>query len=254
MLCRPARSVSYEEAKSHLSAPARPSKQNLPVPRSRFRDVFYSTVASAAIFFRRNTSKVKDRLSKTFVAQSSCLFRKDWVWIQEGTGRLERQELPRRKKKEEKSRSRLGGEGDKDEAGEAIQQHTSISERERRRKMSQGPSQPSPPSSSSGPPPTNNSGAGQNRTRTAEPSAGSQTQTEAVPTAAAAAATPILRLRGEHTARPGPRVQWDESVVDNEGMGKKSSKGWLGLGFTVSFAPSFFFFGDDPLPTALVGN
>lgn len=70
-----------------------------------------------------------------------------------------------------------------------------------------------------------NGGAGHNGTQTAEPSAGSQTQTEAP----AAQAAPILRLRGEHTARPGPRVQWDESVVDNEGMGKKSSKGEFGF-------------------------
>lgn len=46
----------------------------------------------------------------------------------------------------------------------------------------------------------------------------SQTQTEA-PTQ-----SPILRLRGAQRNR-GPRVQWAESVVDNEGMGKKSSKG-----------------------------
>lgn len=46
----------------------------------------------------------------------------------------------------------------------------------------------------------------------------SQTQTEAQ------TQSPILRLRGAQRNR-GPRVQWAESVVDNEGMGKKSSKG-----------------------------
>lgn len=46
----------------------------------------------------------------------------------------------------------------------------------------------------------------------------SQTQTEAQ------TQSPILRLRGAQRDR-GPRVQWAESVVDNEGMGKKSSKG-----------------------------
>lgn len=45
-----------------------------------------------------------------------------------------------------------------------------------------------------------------------------QTQTEAQ------TQSPILRLRGAQRNR-GPRVQWAESVVDNEGMGKKSSKG-----------------------------
>merc|ERR1739841_237500 len=34
---------------------------------------------------------------------------------------------------------------------------------------------------------------------------------------------PVLRLRGG-PSRTGPRVQWDEQVVDNEGMGKKKSK------------------------------
>ncbi|KZV67335.1 hypothetical protein PENSPDRAFT_688235 [Peniophora sp. CONT] len=32
----------------------------------------------------------------------------------------------------------------------------------------------------------------------------------------------VLRLRGAR--QPGPRVQWTEDVVDNEGMGKKKSK------------------------------
>ncbi|KAG5988557.1 hypothetical protein E4U52_006424, partial [Claviceps spartinae] len=33
----------------------------------------------------------------------------------------------------------------------------------------------------------------------------------------------ILRLRGEHPPR-GRSVQWSEEVVDNEGLGRKSSK------------------------------
>ena len=33
----------------------------------------------------------------------------------------------------------------------------------------------------------------------------------------------VLRLRGGPT-RGGPRVQFDETAVDNEGMGKKKSK------------------------------
>ena len=64
------------------------------------------------------------------------------------------------------------------------------------------------------------SGAGgsSQATRSAGPGTASQTQTQAQ------AQSPILRLRGAQRNR-GPRVQWAESVVDNEGMGKKSSKG-----------------------------
>lgn len=54
--------------------------------------------------------------------------------------------------------------------------------------------------------------------RSAGPGTTSQTQTQAQ------TQSPILRLRGAQRNR-GPRVQWAESVVDNEGMGKKSSKG-----------------------------
>lgn len=52
---------------------------------------------------------------------------------------------------------------------------------------------------------------------------GSQTQTQT--NADTSEATGVLRLRGAH--EPGPRrvVQWAESVVDNEGLGRKSSKG-----------------------------
>ncbi|KAI0997756.1 hypothetical protein K3495_g10433 [Podosphaera aphanis] len=52
------------------------------------------------------------------------------------------------------------------------------------------------------------------------------TQTTDAPAAVAAQVTPVLRLRG---AAPSAvvttrRIQWDESVVDNEGLGRKSSK------------------------------
>lgn len=64
-------------------------------------------------------------------------------------------------------------------------------------------------------------GAGDQATRTAEPSTGSRTETQirAQPQA------PTLTLTGAHDRSRGPRVRWDENVVDNEGMGKKSSKG-----------------------------
>ena len=35
----------------------------------------------------------------------------------------------------------------------------------------------------------------------------------------------VLRLRGEHVPRQG--IRWAEDVVDNEGLGRKSSKGVL---------------------------
>lgn len=55
-------------------------------------------------------------------------------------------------------------------------------------------------------------------------SQGSQTQTESGPSSSAPQPAAILRLRGAHG--PSSRtVQWDESVVDNEGLGRKSSKG-----------------------------
>lgn len=61
-------------------------------------------------------------------------------------------------------------------------------------------------------------GGSSQATRSAGPGTASQTQTQAQ------TQSPILRLRGAQRNR-GPRVQWAESVVDNEGMGKKSSKG-----------------------------
>lgn len=40
--------------------------------------------------------------------------------------------------------------------------------------------------------------------------------------------TPVLRLRATSPApSPRPRIQWAEDVVDNEGLGRKSSKGLL---------------------------
>ena len=63
-------------------------------------------------------------------------------------------------------------------------------------------------------------------TSAAPASSGSQTITQS--------ANPTLRLRGQHAppsqpsapsgSRNARRIQWDESVIDNEGMGKKSSK------------------------------
>ncbi|KUI67128.1 Type 1 phosphatases regulator ypi-1 [Cytospora mali] len=61
--------------------------------------------------------------------------------------------------------------------------------------------------------------AGMQNTRTADVPTSSRTQTEPE----IQTQTPILRLRGAPRNR-GPRVQWAEGVVDNEGMGKKKSK------------------------------
>jgi hypothetical protein len=41
----------------------------------------------------------------------------------------------------------------------------------------------------------------------------------------------VLRLRAEPTERR--RIQWAEDVIDNEGMGKKSSKGSLHLAYRI---------------------
>lgn len=56
------------------------------------------------------------------------------------------------------------------------------------------------------------------RTSNTAPTSGSQTQTNAGPSTPSA----TLRLRAE--PEEAPRVRWAEEVVDNEGMGKKSSK------------------------------
>lgn len=52
----------------------------------------------------------------------------------------------------------------------------------------------------------------------------SQTQTENPTPETREQAPQILRLRGAHTSN-GRSVQWAEDVVDNEGLGRKSSKG-----------------------------
>ena len=59
---------------------------------------------------------------------------------------------------------------------------------------------------------------------------GSQTQVQVQePSQQQSAQTPppaaILRLRGAHAHVAGHHVQWAENVVDNEGLGRKSSKG-----------------------------
>ncbi|KAF3039207.1 Type 1 phosphatases regulator ypi1 [Didymella heteroderae] len=63
--------------------------------------------------------------------------------------------------------------------------------------------------------------------RTATPSrdTGSHTiqQTQPNPVLRISAPSGVLRLRAEPEERR--RIQWAEDVVDNEGMGKKSSKG-----------------------------
>lgn len=74
----------------------------------------------------------------------------------------------------------------------------------------------------SNPPPNPNMPA----TRTA-PAAGSQTQT----VLRLAAPSGTLRLRAEPAEER--HIQWAEDVVDNEGMGKKSSKGMLGFCFCI---------------------
>ncbi|KAJ8116897.1 hypothetical protein ONZ43_g4338 [Nemania bipapillata] len=66
------------------------------------------------------------------------------------------------------------------------------------------------------------------RQRQPTPGSGLQTQTQVQTVAGtqAGTATPaptILRLRGAH-APSTQRVQWAESVIDNEGLGRKSSK------------------------------
>lgn len=54
--------------------------------------------------------------------------------------------------------------------------------------------------------------------------------------------TPVLRLRARV---PSPqdrrRIQWAEDVVDNEGLGRKRSKGWY-LVFCLRLQGALFFF------------
>ncbi|KAF2863967.1 hypothetical protein K470DRAFT_209277 [Piedraia hortae CBS 480.64] len=59
------------------------------------------------------------------------------------------------------------------------------------------------------------------RTSTPVASSGSQTIVQAGPSTAP---TATLRLRANAEPDDTPHVRWDDSVVDNEGMGKKSSK------------------------------
>ena len=62
----------------------------------------------------------------------------------------------------------------------------------------------------------------------AQGSVGSQTQTQTttpVDSGGDGGMTVVLRLRGAHEPQARARVQWAEDVVDNEGLGRKSSKG-----------------------------
>jgi protein phosphatase 1 regulatory subunit 11 len=60
--------------------------------------------------------------------------------------------------------------------------------------------------------------------RSAMAATASQTQTQAPPLVQVR--QPVLRLRGAETGvRSKKRIQWAEDVIDNEGLGRKSSKG-----------------------------
>ena len=62
----------------------------------------------------------------------------------------------------------------------------------------------------------------------AQGSMGSQTQTETntpADSGGEGGPTAVLRLRGAPEPMARARVQWAEDVVDNEGLGRKSSKG-----------------------------
>ncbi|KAG6008231.1 hypothetical protein E4U21_004830 [Claviceps maximensis] len=63
----------------------------------------------------------------------------------------------------------------------------------------------------------------QQRGATAGPSSNTLTQTQTSHSRSQSAAPRVLRLRGQHAAK-GRTVQWAEDVVDNEGLGRKSSK------------------------------
>lgn len=76
------------------------------------------------------------------------------------------------------------------------------------------------------------------RTRQIPPSAASRSQLQTIHPASSEASTidisGTLRLRGDDSARASSRnqeepptrhIRWSEDVIDNEGMGKKSSKG-----------------------------
>lgn len=62
--------------------------------------------------------------------------------------------------------------------------------------------------------------------RTVTPSQGSRTiEARPQPVLRLSAPSGVLRLRAEPSERR--HIQWAEDVVDNEGMGKKSSKGMI---------------------------
>jgi hypothetical protein len=70
----------------------------------------------------------------------------------------------------------------------------------------------------------NNMASPQTATRTATPPSGSRTiEVRPQPVLRLSAPSGVLRLRAEPAERR--HIQWAEDVVDNEGMGKKSSKG-----------------------------
>ena len=81
------------------------------------------------------------------------------------------------------------------------------------------------------------------RSGTATPTTGStsQTQTDAL---AETITTATLRLRGAHDpaeiSSERPRIRWAEGVVDNEGLGKKKSKGARALKLAESLRLFFY--------------
>jgi hypothetical protein len=65
------------------------------------------------------------------------------------------------------------------------------------------------------------------------------TATEQRTTTAAAPGQPVvLRLSDPE---PEKKVKWDDAVIDNEGMGKRSSKSTCRLGFAVKFTFNRFY-------------
>ncbi|KAF2227245.1 hypothetical protein BDZ85DRAFT_253962 [Elsinoe ampelina] len=72
---------------------------------------------------------------------------------------------------------------------------------------------------------------GPSRTATPTGTSGSltTTSTQAGPSVPINGSGPTLRLRAESDAGQARHIQWAEDVIDNEGMGKKSSKGCLAL-------------------------
>src|SRR3569833_1836997 len=62
--------------------------------------------------------------------------------------------------------------------------------------------------------------------QSSQPSQTGTTQVETTPATQSESHTPVLRLRGAH-ARDGRSVRWTADVVNNEGLGRKKSKGEL---------------------------